>query len=111
LYYPAPDETAEITGAAGTEFVFVVSAGAEQGQVERELEAFWNARPQWPKLASHDVYGLSRTGIDALQRSRDLGPAKKSSDGAAGVVHTLEAMRSKLSGPCEILAGIAFSHD
>jgi eukaryotic-like serine/threonine-protein kinase len=107
--YPERGQAVPLVGPAGTEFLLV--CGRRSGPVAIEdLARLWQEEGLWPTLPGPSVLRLQRSGVQAEQSARGLGPPQGRLDPEGDVRARLEALRRRLTKRFDYYEGLAFAN-
>ena len=111
-FYPeAAEATAPLTGAAGTECLFLIGRRSDEAISLEQIKAAWGTTAEWPSLPPFTVLRLAGTDVIREQIGRDLGPPRSTGlTPADQITRTLKRFAGQLEPQFSLLEGLAFSH-
>lgn len=112
LFYPRAGQGEQLTGPAGTEFIFVCGRSSSAVDVQA-VEAAWRdtATYDWPALPDACVLYVEPDQVRFDSESqRDLGQRVNVTMGPLAVRNRVEAFQAALLSDHEFVAGVAFPH-
>jgi predicted Ser/Thr protein kinase len=112
LFYPGSGQGKELTGPAGTEFIFVCGRSSSAIDVQA-VHAAWREteRHEWPALPDTSVLYVApeKVWFDS-ETQRDLGQRVNVTMGPLAVRDRVEAFHKVLQANHDFVAGVAFPH-
>ena len=110
-YPEAAEATAPLTGAAGTECLFLIGRRSDEAISLEQIKAAWGTTAEWPSLPPFTVLRLAGTDVIREQIGRDLGPPRSTGlTPADQITRTLKRFAGQLEPQFSLLEGLAFSH-
>ena len=105
--FPAPGSRSLLTGDTGTEGVLLCSYAS--GKALPRLA--WDERKAWPALSPGTVLRMTPSGVESLQQTRDLGPARTGADPDEVIRQRLEGLRKELAKDHHYFEAVVFGHE
>lgn len=103
--------TVPLLGPTGTECLLIVGSNAPT-VAPSEVEAAWNAKPQWPAIPSSTILHLIGHSVAVEQTGRDIGlPEQGKTNPVEVVTLVLEQFATRLGNKWPLVEGIAFRND
>lgn len=102
-------QSVPLTGAPGTEFVFVATRRKAPIRIE-DVRLLFQSESPWPALPGASVLRLGPGGVTIDQRDRGFGTPKDRPDPQGAIVTKMEEVVQRGQQHFVFLEGVAFSH-